>query len=482
VITEPRIINIGAPLFADALAAQGATVLHVDWQPPGGGDAGLVAALAKLERPEVEAANQAAIERLLAARPVLIGMGIAGEVIPGMTSTTVLHAGPPIQWAQMSGPLRGAVIGGLLYEGLAQSEEEAAALAASGEIHFAPCHEHSAVGPMAGVVTASMPVFIVENRAADNRAYATVNEGLGKVLRYGAYAPEVIERLRWIGASFYPALREAIERSGGIDLQALIAQALHMGDECHNRNRAGTSLFIRAITPHLLAGSADRATVAQAFAFISGNDHFFLNLSMPAMKCSLDVAHNIPHSTLVTTMARNGTEFGIRVRGTGDRWFTGPAQQIRGLFFPGYSEADANPDIGDSAITETGGIGGFCMGNAPAIVGFVGGTAADALRYTLSMYDLTLAENPAFTLPALNFRGAPTGIDVRRVVESGVLPIINTGIAHREPGVGMVGAGLVHPPRACFEQALLALGAENLEPRTQNLEEEQRTKNRAQST
>ncbi|HEY0605740.1 MAG TPA: DUF1116 domain-containing protein [Herpetosiphonaceae bacterium] len=464
-IAEPRIINIGAALFADALAAQGATVLHVDWQPPGGGNARLVAALAKLERPEVEAANQTAIERLLAARPALIGMDIAGEIVPGMTPTTVLHAGPPIEWTQMSGPLRGAVIGGLLYEGLAQTEEEAAALAASGEIRFAPCHEHSAVGPMAGVITASMPVFIVENRAAGNRAYATVNEGLGKVLRYGAYAPEVIERLRWIGQQFYPALREAIERSDGIDLQALIAQALHMGDECHNRNRAGTSLFLRAIMPHLLAGSADRETVAQAFAFISGNDHFFLNLSMPAMKCSLDAAHNIPHSTLVTTMARNGTKFGIRVSGTGDRWFTGPAQQIRGLFFPGYSEADANPDIGDSAITETGGIGGFCMGNAPAIVGFVGGTAADALRYTLSMYDLTLAENPAFTLPALNFRGAPTGIDVRRVVESGVLPIINTGIAHREPGVGMVGAGLVHPPRECFEQALLAL-AEDEEPRT----------------
>jgi hypothetical protein len=457
VIGEPRILNIGASVFADALAAQGATVLHLDWQPPGGGDPQLVTALAALERPEVDAANQTALERLLAARPVLIGMGIAGETIPGMTPTTVLHAGPPIAWSQMSGPLRGAVLGGLIYEGLAQHEAEAAALAASGTIRFAPCHEHSAVGPMAGVITASMPVFIVENQAAGNRAYSTVNEGLGKVLRYGAYGPAVIDKLRWIASDFYPALRAAIERSGGIDLQALIAQALHMGDECHNRNRAGTSLFIRAITPHLLAGSADRETVAQAFTFISGNDHFFLNLSMPAMKCSLDAAHGIPDSTLVTTMARNGTEFGIRVSGTGDRWFTAPAQTIQGLFFPGFSQADANPDIGDSAITETGGIGGFCMGNAPAIVGFVGGTAADALRYTLSMYELTLAENPAFTLPALNFRGAPTGIDVRRVIETGILPIINTGIAHREPGVGMVGAGLVHPPRACFEQALLTL-------------------------
>ncbi len=467
-IKEPRILNIGTALFADALTAQGAAVVHIDWQPPGGGNPRLGEALAALENPAIDTANQQAVQRLLEARPMLVGMGMAGEVIPGMTATTMLHAGPPIQWQQMSGPLRGAVIGGLIYEGLARSEAEAVTLAESGQIRFAPCHEHAAVGPMAGVLTASMPVFIVENRAAGNRAYATVNEGLGKVLRYGAYAPDVIEKLRWIAQRFYPALREAIERSGGIDLHALIAQALHMGDECHNRNRAGTSLFIRAITPHLLASTDDRETVAQAFAFISGNDHFFLNLSMPAMKCSLDAAHNIPHSTLVTTMARNGTEFGIRVSGTGDRWFTGPAQMIQGLFFPGFTQADANPDIGDSAITETGGIGGFCMGNAPAIVGFVGGTATDALRYTLSMYDVTLAENPAFTLPALNFRGAPSGIDVRRVVETGILPIINTGIAHREPGVGMVGAGLVHPPRACFEQALLALAELYGEQRTQN--------------
>ncbi len=457
----PQIINIGVPLFAEALAAQGATVLHVDWQPPSSHDPPVLAALESLQTPATAAANQQAIAAILAAQPALIGMDVAGNVIPGMHKSKVLHAGPPITWERMSGPLRGAIIGGLLYEGLAQSVDEASGLAASGAIEFAPCHEHAAVGPMAGVITAAMPVYIVENLATSTRAYSTINEGLGKVLRYGAYADPVIQKLKWMEQTAYPVLRAAIAAAGSIDLKALIAQALHMGDECHNRNRAGTSLFIRTITPWILAGAADRESVAAVFGFINGNDHFFLNLSMAALKATMDAAHGILGSTVVTTMARNGTDFGIRVSGAGERWFTAPAQNIEGLFFPGYSQADANPDIGDSAITETGGIGGFCMGNAPAIVGFVGGSAADALQFTHQMYEITLAENPAWTLPALNFRGAPTGIDICRVLETNILPIINTGIAHREAGIGMIGAGIVRPPLDCFTQAVQQLARED---------------------
>ncbi|HEY1014113.1 MAG TPA: DUF1116 domain-containing protein [Herpetosiphonaceae bacterium] len=456
-IDQPRVVTIGPRLFAEALAAQGAAVAQVDWQPPAARDQRSLDALARLQGPAVDAANQQAMERILASQPLLVGMGLAGAVLPGMHPNLVLHAGPPVSWERMCGPLRGAIIGGLIYEGLAASEQAAISLAESGGVEFAPCHEHSTVGPMAGVVTASMPVFMVENQPGGTRSYATMNEGLGKVLRYGAYAPEVIDKLRWMGRTLYPVLREAIDRAGGIDLRAMIAQALHMGDECHNRNRAGTSLFIRAITPHLLAGPSSRDEVTALFGFINGNDHFFLNLSMAALKATMDAGHGVAGSTVVTAMARNGTDFGIRVSGAGERWFAAPAQMIEGLLFPGYGPADANPDIGDSAITETGGIGGFCMGNAPAIVGFVGGSAADALDFTRAMYEITLAEHPAWTLPVLEFRGAPTGIDLRRVLETGILPIINTGIAHRQPGVGMIGAGLVHPPLACFEQAALYL-------------------------
>ncbi len=386
-------------------------------------------------------ANQEAVNKILRSHPVLIDMGLAKDVIPGMTPTTVLHAGPPITWDRMCGPLKGAVIGALEYENLKLDQ-----------VQFAPAHHLGAVGPMAGVITASMPVFVIENKAFGNHAYATVNEGLGKVLRYGANGPDVIQRLRWIADGFYPALKQAIVRAKGIDLKVIIAQALHMGDECHNRNKAATSLFLRAILPHL----EDK----EALAFINGNDHFFLNLSMAACKASLDPAHGIPNSTIVTAMARNGTDFGIRVSGLGDAWFCGPAQHVEGLLFPGFSDADRNPDMGDSAITETFGIGGFSMAASPAIVQFIGGSPKEALNHTQSMYEITAAENSAFGIPSLGFRGAPTGIDIRKVVELNCLPIINTGIAHREPGIGMVGAGIVYPPVEAFTQALIAFNME----------------------
>jgi hypothetical protein len=448
----PSAIVAGPELFASALAAQGVTVTRVDWRPPAAADD-----LAALWRDEIDAANRAALERLLAAQPVLVDVRPAVEVLPGMTRDTVLHAGPPIQWERMSGPLRGAVAGALVYEGMASTKEDAERLAASGAIRFDPCHHHAAVGPMAGVVTASMPVFVVENRAAGNRAYSTLNEGLGKVLRYGAYAPEVLDRLRWFRDGLGGALGEAIRQTGGVDLRALIGQAVQMGDECHNRNRAASALLIKALAPAIAALEVPAAERARMLAFAGGNEHFFLNVSMAACKAALDAAHGVPRSTLVTAMARNGTDFGIRVSGLGDRWFTGPAQTPRGLFFPGFGPEHANPDIGDSAITETAGLGGFAMAGAPAVVQFVGGTPADALRFTRLMYEITLGESAAYRLPALDFRGTPTGIDVRLVAQTGILPQINTGMAHREAGIGQIGAGLVNPPRACFESALKAL-------------------------
>ena len=462
--TELRVINMGLAGFGETLEALGTPVVVMDWKPPAGGDPELIALIDRLHdetgdrwRSEIEEANQKAISRLLAAKPAVTGIGIARDVVPGMTEKTILHAGPPLEWPQMCGPMRGAVIGGLIYEGLAKDPEEAERLAASGEIRFEPCHHHAAVGPMAGVMTASMPVWIVENETFGNRAYCTLNEGLGKVLRYGAYSEEVIARLNWMRDSLAPLLQEAIAAHGPLDLKTLITQALQMGDEGHNRNRAGTSLFIREIAPYLVRLSAPRDEIAKVFEFLHGNDHFMLNLTMPAGKASLDAAANIPGSSLVTVMARNGTEFGIRVSGTGDRWFTAPAPMVDGLYLPGFTAADAAPDIGDSSITETTGYGGFAMAAAPAIVQFVGGTPARAIEFTQRMYAITLAENNAYQIPVLGFRGTPTGIDVLKVVETGIVPAINTGIAHKEPGIGMVGAGLVTPPIDCFRAAARAL-------------------------
>ncbi|MDR1532062.1 MAG: DUF1116 domain-containing protein, partial [Clostridiales bacterium] len=459
-----KVVNLGSRDFYDDLVKQGVQAVNLAWKPAARGDKALLDALEKLEaggfgpgRADIEAANLEAVGRINGARPVLIDVGVAIDNIPGMTANTILHAGPPITWERMSGPLRGAIAGGLIFEGRASSYEEAEAIARSGEITFAPCHEHGAVGPMAGVITPSMPVFIIENKNGLNRSYATMNEGLGKVLRFGAYSEEVITRLVWMKDVLAPAVKKALALTAGIDLKAIIAQALHMGDEVHNRNKAATSLFIRELLPCFLQADIAEEDRRAALKFINANDHFFLNLSMACAKAALDSADGIPGSTIVTVMSRNGTDFGIRVSGLKGRWFTGPAGDVKGLLFPGFTEADKNPDMGDSAITETIGLGGFSMAASIAIVQFVGGTPEDAIRFSESMYRITAGESTAFSIPVLGFRGSPTGIDVRKVIETGVLPQINTGIAHRAAGVGQVGAGLVNPPWEAFRDALLAL-------------------------
>ncbi|MBN4050769.1 MAG: hypothetical protein COA82_06835 [Alkaliphilus sp.] len=405
-------------------------------------------------REKIEVANKEVVKKILDARPMLVGIGKAIDTIPNMTDKTILHAGPPIEWDRMSGPLKGAIIGGLIYEGLATDQKTATEIAMSGEIRFEPCHHYNAVGPMAGVVTPSMPVWIIENKTYGNYAYCTLNEGLGKVLRYGAYGEEVIDRLKWMEDVLAPVLKEALEKNGYIDLKSMTAQIIQMGDEGHNRNKAGTSLFIREIAPYLVLTDFTDKEKSDVLKFMHGNDHFFLNLSMPACKATMDVVANTEYSTIVTAMARNGTDFGIKVAGTGDKWFVAPAEIIDGLFFSGYSAKDANPDIGDSVITETSGIGGFAMAAAPAIVQFIGGVPQDALNFTMEMYEITESENNSYQIPSLNFRGTPTGIDIMKVVETTILPIINTGIAHKDAGVGQVGAGLVRPPMKCFEDAL----------------------------
>ena len=452
------VLNVGVGSFADAINQSGGKATQLEWTPPANGDRATGAALARIvNHPKVEAANAKAAQRLLAAQPLLESIGLAREALPKMGRRMILHAGPPIEWTRMCGPMKGAIIGALLFEGWAKNHTQARAMAASGEIDFEPCHRHAAVGPMAGIISPSMPVWIVKNAMGGNRAYSNLNEGLGKVLRFGANSPEVIERLKWMGRTLAPTLQAGLAKLGALDLKPLIAQALHMGDEVHNRNAAATSLLVKRLVPALLKSGAPEGDVAAAIEFMAANDHFFLNISMAACKSMLDAAHGVPGSSLVTVMARNGVDFGIRVSGLGQRWFTTPAPVVNGLYFAGYSMADAAPDLGDSAITETAGLGGFAMAAAPAIVKFVGGSAQDALANTLLMTHITLKRNGAFTLPALDFAGTPCGIDARRVVDTGILPIINTGIAHKASGVGQIGAGVTHAPLACFTQAVAAL-------------------------
>ena len=453
--TPTAVVTAGASLLADALDVQGVTTLRVDWAPPVDDSGAAVAAvMGDLRR---RAGNALALERMLAAEAALVDVRPAAEAL-GLERGQFLHAGPPVTWERASGPMRGALVGAVLLEGLADTPEAAERLLASGDgVTWEPCHHRGAVGPMAGVVSPSMWMFELRDEVHGTTSWCSLNEGLGKVLRYGAYGAEVIERLRWMNAVLGPLLQHAVRAGGPVDVKAIVAQMVQMGDEGHNRNRAGTLMFLREVLPAMIDSGRPTKDVAEAVRFVSGNDHFFLNLGMPACKLQTAAARDIPGSTVVTVMARNGTDFGIQTAGTGDTWFTAPANTPEGLYLGNYGPDDANPDIGDSAITETAGIGGLAMATAPAIVRFVGGSVPDALATTQRMYDITVGENPAFAIPILEFRGAPTGIDVTSVVRSGVLPQINTGMAGRVAGTGQVGAGLVTPPMACFTQAVRAL-------------------------
>jgi uncharacterized protein DUF1116 len=452
--TPTAVVTAGASMFADALTAQAVDVSAVLWQPPAGDPASVAAVMGD---PRRRAANGRALEAMLGAQAHLVDVLPAAEAL-GLERGQFLHAGPPVTWERASGPMRGALTGAMLFEGLADSPEAAEQLLAAGDgVSWEPCHSRGAVGPMAGVVSPSMWVFCLRDEPNDATSWCSLNEGLGKVLRYGAYGVEVVERLHWMSDVLGPLLQHAVRAGDPVDIRAIVSQMVQMGDEGHNRNRAGTLMFLREVLPAVIDSGFPTSDVAEAVRFVSGNDHFFLNLVMPACKLQTAAAAGIPGSTVVTVMARNGTDFGIQTSGTGEAWFTAPANTPEGLFLGAYGPDDANPDIGDSAITETAGIGGLSMATAPAIVRFVGGSVPDALATTQRMYDITVGENPAFAIPILEFRGAPTGIDVTSVVRSGVLPQINTGMAGRVAGTGQVGAGLVTPPMACFTQALDAL-------------------------
>jgi len=454
------VVNIGLESFSDNIVTAGGQSTNLTWQPPAGADAIAGFELAKLiGDARIEAANEVAYTKYLAAQPTLVDVKLAKDAIGAMAEgeRRILHAGPPIAWDDMCGPVQGAITGAILYEGWADSLAAAEVMAASGQVALEPCHHYGAVGPMAGIISPSMPLWVVENADAGNLAYCNFNEGLGKVLRFGANGPDVLKRLQWMGTDLYETMKAAVAGLEDRTLKPLMAQALHMGDELHNRNSAATGLLFKRLVLSLLDSDLPGEQVSRGLKFVASNDHYFLNISMAAAKSMSDAAHGVPHSTMTTVMARNGVNFGVRLSGTGDEWFQAPANPVDGLFFPGYGVEDAAADLGDSAITETAGLGGFAMAAAPAIVQFVGGTPADATENSRRMRRITMGTNPAFTLPALDFGPTAAGIDARLVLDSGVLPVINTGIAHRDAGVGQIGAGITTAPSECFVAALEAL-------------------------
>lgn len=463
------VINIGLDSFLPALHQSGTLVSHLMWRPPARGDTELAGMLFDLAvgfldrqgRSRIDKANEEALARIRAGQPVLKRVRPAHQCLPVMQKTTILHAGPPIHWNDMCLPMRGAILGALKYEGLAESDAEAQMLMDSGKIFYGPTHPHAVVAPMSGIVSYSMPLLVVENESYNTTAYAPLNEGQGHVLRFGANTPKVIQHLHWLEKNLAPALDAALARQGGLLLKNIMAQALAMGDELHQRNTAASMLFFRSICRELdkVAPSRDEAIGIMEY-LLRENDQFFLNLAMAACRSLLMPAENIPCSSLVTSMSRNGVNFGITVSALGGRWFTAPSLTPRGIYLPGYAESDANPDMGDSAIIECCGLGGFAMGAAPAVARFFESVGANsAARYTLDMARICIGSNPDLPIPNMDFAGVPTGIDIRKVVATGTLPVINTGVAHRLAGIGQVGAGIATPPMEAMEQALRAFHA-----------------------
>jgi len=410
-------------------------------------------------REEIDAANQKAVDRMMDSEPTWVDLAPASKKM-GLKGKILLHAGPPLRWKDASGPMKGAIVGASIYEGWAETEKQASRMAEEGEVKLDCDHHHNAAGPMAGVISPSMPVFELEDKKFGNKTYSNMNEGIGKVLRYGAFSKEVLDRLRWMSETVAPVLQATVKRmakSGtGLPMKPLIAQALTMGDDCHNRYVATTSLFAKQIAPFMVRTGFDAKTLSDVSRFIDGNNFTTLNMGMAAGKAMTLAGHGVKYSTLVTVMARNGTDAGIWVSALGDRWFSTKAPVPKGLWFPGFTEADANPDLGDSSITETAGYGGFAMAAAPAIVSWVGGSVQGALEVTEKMYEITQAQHRHFLIPFLDFKGTPVGIDIRKVLKTGVTPTINTGIAHRKAGVGQVGAGTVSFPIEVFRDAFEA--------------------------
>lgn len=457
--SKPRIVNIGLTSFTESIMTYGGKTVQYDWKPMAGGNKKLIRilnALSKIE--EIENSNRDVIEMMKNSQPFLVDVVPAKSVIEILNDKVLLHAGPPIEYKNMTGPMQGSCIGAVLFEGWAEDEKRARELLESGAVKFSPCHHVNAVGPMGGITSANMPVLVVENKLDGSVAYCTMNEGIGKVLRFGAFSEEVVNRLRWMRDVLGPVLSKALKKKEeGINLNVIIAKAITMGDEFHQRNIAATLNFLKEITPLIVELDIDEKEKHSVIKFLADTDQFFLNVMMAAGKSIVDCARKITSGTVVTTMTRNGREFGVRISGMGDEWFTAPVNTPHGLYFTGFSEEDANPDIGDSAITETVGVGGMAMVAAPGVTRFLGaGGFDDALNVSNEMDEICISNNSNWSIPTWDFKGTPLGIDSRKVVATGITPLINTGIAHKNPGVGQVGAGTVRAPLACFEKAIIA--------------------------
>jgi hypothetical protein len=457
VLTRVEAVNLGLEQFADALRSQGAPVVQVDWRPPAGGDAEMLSVLTTLwgrHGSAVEAANRHAVAVIEGCAPRVVTVAPAGSVIAGLGDGVLLHSGPPMTWDRVCDPQRRALLAAVLFEGWASSREEAAALLERGEVVLACGNEHGHVGPMTGVCSPSMPVWVVED--GDVRAFSTLNEGPGRTLWFGVGDDEAVERLRFFRDDLGPRLARLLELRGPVDVFGLAAQGLNMGDELHMRSQATGNLLIRDLLPAFAVAGGEEAA-----RFIAGNHHFFLNLTMAAAKCCSLRLGSVRGSSVVSLISRNGVDVGIQLAGMPGRWFTAPAAPVAdALLREGHAPSDAARDIGDSAVIECVGLGGMALAAAPVVAAFFGGNAAAAAARTELMAQICAARSSRFTLSGRDGAGTPVGIDARLVAELDIAPQITTGVLHASSGAGQIGAGVAHQPVEPFRAAITALAEE----------------------
>jgi Protein of unknown function (DUF1116) len=454
----PRVVNIGLSLFADAVARQGFDVVNVDWRIPARGDPDVVAALARLYGPRaavVDAANTEVLRRLDGGAPKAVGVRPAADVVPGIEGRMLLHCGPLIDYADAIDPLRRSMRAAVVAEGWAPDIAEADRLLARGRVALEPANRHDACVPMVTAIGPSQPVWVVDNAAGGNRAFAPVNQGPGDTAWFGRDTPAAIDRLRFLAGVAGPLLDEAVRSHGPIDVMSIAAQGLHMGDDVHIRLQGSTNLMLRDLLPHLAALEDPRRI--ELARFLAGNHLFFLNVAMAAGRALTGWAMEVAHSSIVTTMTRNGTDFAVALAGS-PSWHLAPAPAVgQALYYADHGPESAAPDVGDSAVLELVGLGAAAAAGSPAVAAFVGGTMADARATTEELDVVCAGRSTRFRMPTLDLRGTPLGVDARRVAELGITPKITTGVLHASTGIGQVGAGVAEAPLACFVDAVMAL-------------------------
>ena len=455
---DVAVVNVGLPLFADAVRDQGVPVVSVDWRVPAGGDPAAVAALGRLygiHAERIDAANAEVLRRLDQGVPLLTGLTTVAAAAPDLPERTLLHCGPPIAYADAPDPLRRSMRAAAVAEGWASGLAHADGLLARGDIGLSPANTHRVVVPMATALGAGAPVYVLQNQAGGTEAYAPISQGPGEVAWFGCASGASIARLVFLRDVAAPVIREILDRAGPLDVLALAAQAVTMGDDVHVRTQAATNLLIREWLPHLTGvGGPDGVAFAR---FMAGNHLFFLTLAMAAARSLTEWAAQVQDSSIVTTMTRNGTTFGIALAGS-DRWFLDEAPEVgHALYYPGQGPETSARDIGDSAVLELSGLGAAAAAGSPAVAQLLGGQMREAAGLTGRLAAVCAGRSSRFKIPALDNTGTPLGVDVRKVVELGTTPAVTTGILHRSAGTGQVGAGVAEAPLGCFAGALADL-------------------------